>query len=418
MKLTYIIMCIALASPGITRAQSLTLEQCQQMAHDNYPTIKHYRMVEEARDYTVSNASKGWLPQVSVSAGAYAFTDILNPSEQMKLMGIDTKNYAASGMLSIKQSIYDGGQIAAGKHIAEAQAEVEQRQLDVKMYDICERVEQLFFGILTLDEQLKQNRLLQADLGVSTKTVESMMRNGIANQSDLDAVNVEQMKAEQQADALTVSRQAYLRMLAVFVGKDLPEATSLQKPATTSLPDKAAWGQQRPEMSLFTSQNTLLDAQRKQLDSRLRPTLGFTGMGMLHTKVSDMVHEGLLLGGISLSWNIGALYTRKNNIRKLSVQRQLNESNRETFLFLNRLQNEGASGNVTVLRKKIDKDKAIVQLRERIHATNEKKAALGTESVNELIRSVNAVSMARQQQALHELQLLQELYRAKTLNNQ
>lgn len=126
------------------------------------------------RDYTVDNAAKGWLPKVSVQAGAYAFTDIVNANEQTQQMGFDMKNYLASGMVSIKQSIYNGGQIAAGKEVAKAQAEVQKRQLDVTMHDINERVEQLFFGVLTLDEQLHQNSILQKDLAVNSKPMPSL----------------------------------------------------------------------------------------------------------------------------------------------------------------------------------------------------------------------------------------------------
>lgn len=176
------------------------------------------------------------------------------------------------------------------------------------------------------------------------------------------------------------------------------------------------WGLQRPEMSLFDSQNQLINIQRKQLNSRLRPTVGLVGMGILHTKVSDIVHQGLLMGGISMSWNIGALYTRKNDIQKIEIQRQQNDNNREIFLFNNRLQNEETDGNILSLRKQLAKDTQIVILRENIKQTNEKKVKLGTETVNELIRSINAVNMARQQQSLHELQLLQAIYHSNTIN--
>lgn len=74
--------------PLLGFAQSLTLDECQKMAHDNYPAIKQYGMVETLRDYNVSNATKGWLPQVNVQAGAYAFTDIINANQQMEQIGI------------------------------------------------------------------------------------------------------------------------------------------------------------------------------------------------------------------------------------------------------------------------------------------------------------------------------------------
>ena len=403
--------------PLLGFAQSLTFDECQKMAHDNYPAIKQYGMVETLRDYNVSNATKGWLPQVNVQAGAYAFTDIINANQQMEQMGFDMKNYMASGMVSVKQTIYDGGQIVAGKEVAKAQAEVQKRQIDVSMHDVNERVEQLFFGVLTLDEQLRQNGILQKDLGVSSTTVKSMIKNGLANQSDQDAINVELMKAEQQADALSASRKAYLKMLGVFIGKPLSENTKVEKPAMTLPAAKDSWGLNRPELSFYASQNQLLDTKRKQLDTRLRPTIGFMGMGLLHTQVSDMVHNGILLGGINISWNIGALYTRKNDIHKIEVQRQMNDSQKETFLFNNRLQNEDADGNIQSIKRQLTKDAQIVTLRENIRQTNEKKVKLGTETVNELIRSINAVNMAKQQQSLHELQLLQAIYHSKLINN-
>ena len=413
-RLSTFLMCLAM--PLLSQAQSLTWEECLKLAHDNYPAIHQYGMVESMRSYTVSNAAKGWLPQVSVQAGANAFTDIIDATEQMRQMGITTKNYVASGMVSVKQPIYDGGQIAAGKAIAEAEACAEQRRLDVTMHGVNERVEQLFFGVLTLDEQLKQNALLQSDLAVSLATVNSLMKNGLANQSDVDAVSVEQVKAEQQAEQLTASRKAYLTMLGTLIGKELGESASLVRPALIAAASQNDWGRNRPELSYYNAQDALINSKRKQLDARLRPTLGFTGLGMLHTTVSDRINNGLLLGGITLSWNVGALYTRKNDLRKLEVQRQQNDNLRDVFLFNNCLQNEETDGSLQSLRKQIGKDAQIVTLRENIRQSNEKKVRLGTESVSELVRSVNAVSMARQQQSLHELQLLQTIYHSKVVN--
>lgn len=397
-------------------AQTLTWDECQKMAYDNYPAIRQYNLVETLKDYTVSNASKVWLPQVGVQGGAYAFTNILDPGEVMKQMGVDTKNYVANGTISVKQTIYDGGQTAAGKDVAKAQAEVQKRQLDVTMHSVSERVEQLFFGVLTLDEQLRQNELLKQDLAVSMATVGSLKKNGLANQNDLDAVEVEQLKADLQAEELAALRLAYLKMLGVFIGKQLDADAKIVKPNSALPTARDAWGTFRPEMTYYEAQNAVLDKQRKQLDARLRPTVGFVGMGMVHSRVSDLVHNGMLLGGISISWNIGALYTRKNDLRKLDVLRQQNENMRETFLFNNRLQNEETDGSMQALRQQIAKDAQIVSLRERIKNANEKKVTLGTETVNELIRSVNAVCSARQQQSLHELQLLQAVYHSQTIN--
>ena len=413
---------LAMALSASLSAQAISLKECLQMAHDNYPAIKQYQLIEQTRDFTLENAAKGWLPQVSASAGAYAFTDIIKANEQMARMGIDTKNYMANASVVVRQNVYDGGQIAAQKDVAAAQSEVQKHQLHVSMYGINERVQQIYFGILLLDEQIAQNELHQKDLSTSEKSIRSMMKGGIANQSDLDAILVEGLKLQQQKDAFLASRQAYLKMLGVFVGKDLQESETLEKPILNLCKSVKSVGdsvvcENRPELQYYASQNLLLDAQRKQLDTRLRPTVSLFGMGMLHSKVSDMVNNGILAGGISLSWNIGALYTRKNDIRKLDLQRQLNDSQREVFLFNNRLQNEQENGTVASLRKQIAQDEEIVRLRESIRSKSDRKVQLGTESVNELVRDINAVNLARAQKAMHEIQLLQEIYKLKNINN-
>ena len=86
-------------------AQTLTLEECKQMAHDNYPDVKQYNLIEQTRAFTIENASKAWLPQVSASVNGLAFTDIMDINEQMKQAGVDMKNWVAAGSLMINQNI-------------------------------------------------------------------------------------------------------------------------------------------------------------------------------------------------------------------------------------------------------------------------------------------------------------------------
>lgn len=399
------------------RSQTLTLGECLRLARENYPAVRQYGLIEQSRGYTLANVSKGWLPQVDVSAGGYAFTDIIDGGSGLGRMGLDMNNYLAAGSVSVSQPVYDGGQIAAQRKRAEAESEVEKARLDVSFHAVDERVEELFFGILLLDEQMKQNRLLQDDLGVSLKGMESRMKNGVANQSDIDMVKVEILKARQQNEQLESSRKAFERMLSVFIGRKAGAALSLEKPKAEAAP---AWSEslvRRPELNFYAMQNALLDSKRKQLDARLRPTVSAFATGMAHSQITDAVNNGLMLGGISLRWNIGALYTRKNDLLNLDLERQRIDSQRATFLFNNRLWHEQASGSAEALRRQLKLDGEIVSLRESIRKQSEKKANLGTESANELVRNVNAASQARLQQALHELQLLQEIYKLKLINN-
>lgn len=115
--------------------------------------------------------------------------------------------------LQLDQVVWDGGNIRARKEVTRATSEVD--KLEVDMYAINERVTQLFFGILLLKEQLKQNQLMQEELQRNYDNVTAYVKNGIANQADLDAVKVEQLNNIQQRHTLEATYRAYGKMLSL-----------------------------------------------------------------------------------------------------------------------------------------------------------------------------------------------------------
>lgn len=394
----------------------LDIDQCHDMARQQYPLIKQYGLLEKSEAYTLSNAMKAFLPEVKFSFGANGFTDPINSSPKTDAMGMgDMKNYLLNGSIQISQLIYDGGAISAQRKLIKAQAEADKKQLDVRLYEINQRVNQLYFGILMIDEQSKQLKLLQNDLTLSLNTVQSLMNGGLANQSDVDAVKVEQLRAVQQESSLRTSRKSYIQMLGLFIGKALDEKTTLDKP--TPLPLSKPQGVLRPELSYFAAQQNLLDTQRKSLTARLLPQLSAFAMGMYHNKVLDMMKPAMLAGGITLSWKISPFYTRKNDLRSIETKKSMINQERETFLFNIHLQNEKEQSVVEDLREKLKQDDEIIRLRENIHNVSVTKVQNGIQTINEMLRDVNAVNEARQQKSIHEIQLLEAMYQLKNINN-
>lgn len=392
-------------------AQPLTLERCKQLARDNYPSIRQYDLIRQSESLTLSNATKAWLPGVSVSAIGVGMTDVLKPSPLGEM-----KNGLYGAMVMVNQKVYDGGAIDAQRQLARAQSEVDRRALDVQMNNLNERVEQLFFGILMLDEQMAQVGLLLEQLALSEKSVRSWMQHGLANESDLDLVAVNQVQAEQQRLQLVELRQTYANMLGYFIGHSPLDASAdaalqLVRPEAKIVGGfQPLFAEQGATLSMFAAQESLLQAQRKSLDARLRPMVGIFLTGAYHNRLMPIVRESNLMAGVSVSWNIGALYTRKNDLSSLANQRQQIGLQRETFLFNNGLQQRQAYGEISSLRQQMQLDDKAVNLQESILEKTQRRVALGTESVNELMRQVIAVSTVRQQRAVHEIQLLQATY--------
>lgn len=62
-------------------------------------------------------------------------------------------------------------------------------------------------------------------------------------------------------------------------------------------------------------------------------------------------------------------------------------------------------------------DNEIIRLRTNIRKSAEAKVANGTLTVTEMLRELTNENLARQNKALHEIQLLMDLYQQKHLTN-
>ena len=323
-------------------------------------------------------------------------------------------------MLELQQKIWDGGGIRMQKKQTIAEAEVEKEKLNVDMYALNDRVNDLYFGILLLDEQIKQNTLLQDELERNYRQITAYVENGIANQADLDAVKVEQLNTKQKRIDLVSSRAAYLKMLSLLVGEALSPETVLEKPVPQSTVS-AVSEIRRPELALFDAQGAGLQVQEKALNVRHLPQFGLFVQGAYGNPGLDMLKNEFspyYIAGVRLSWNFGSLYTLKNDRRVIEKKRQQLDNNRDIFLFNTRLEMTQQDQAIHSLEKQMRDDDEIIRLRTNIRKAAEAKVANGTLTVTEMLRELTNESLARQSKAMHEIQRLMGIYQLKyTIND-
>lgn len=417
-------------------AQGQTLDDCQQAAEKNYPLIQQYGLIEKTTQLTVANIQKGWLPQVSAQAQATYQSDVTAWPSEMKAMmsgmGIDmrglTKDQYRVG-IDVQQTIYDGGVIGSQKRIAREQGKVQAAQNEVNIYNVRKRVNEMYFGLLLIDEQIKLNTDLQTLLAGNERKLESMTKRGTAAESDLQSVKAERLNAVQKGTELVSQKQMLQRMLSTFCGIEI---NNIQKPQV-----KADGGglmsegrglmaeNHRPELKVLDAQISVLNAQEKALNAALMPKVGvfaqgFYGYPGLNMFEDMMRHKWCLNGivGARVTWNIGALYTRKNDKAKLQLQRDMTENNREVFLFNNNLEQIQQHENIARYQKLMAQDGEIISLRQAVRKAAESKLAHGIIDANDLVREINQEHAACVQQSVHEIEMLKEIYDNKyTTNN-
>lgn len=394
---------------------ALRIDTCYARAARNYPLIKQYDLIEKTKEYTISNANKAYIPQLSITGiGAYIISGI--PSITMpNAPAPEKKDIQFIGIAQLNQTIWDGGATHAQKKIAKADAAIDKATIDVSIFQLHERINQLYFGILVIDEQLKQLEILMENLNRSLKKIKLTMDNGIAYQSDVDEVKAEILVATQRKSEFLFTRKGFVEMLSFMTGTPFEGDVQLEKPLI--LESYQTLTGNRPELKLYAEQTNLIDASASFDKVKLMPKVGVLAAGILIESGISFGTEtinSLALAGLSLSWSTAGLNTfwlnkkvQKVNIEKISTQK-------ETFLFNNALQLKQNASDVEKQKAIVQTDGEIVSLKNKIRASYQLKYDNGLCSMNDLINAINKESEALRNQALHQVQLLLSVYTYKT----
>lgn len=427
MKRNFLLFC-SLFIPFLLTARSLTLDSCLSKALSRYPLVRQYDLITKTAEYNLSNANHAWLPQVSLSAKASYQSDVTKIPDALgnilsTLAGrpvtfesLSRDQYQA--VVDVQQTLWDGGVTTARKKAIKSSAEVEKQKLTVDLYGLNDRIIQLYFGIMLIDAQLKQNKLLQGELAKNYKRVQVGIDNGIAQSSDADRVKVELMKTGQRQTELEAMSKSYRQMLGAFTGEEILSDTELLKPELPEVNEKAE--NKRPELLFFDAQQKTLDAQEAGVKAALLPKIGLFAQGGYANPALNMFDPGFNLfyiAGVRFNWSLCELYNKKDNLSKTDIGRKTIETQKETFLFNNDLTGKQQKNEIERLKSVLKSDDVIIDLQKNIKDATEAKYINGMITVDDLLTEITAENMAVQTRFLHDIQLYMAMYQYKYNTN-
>lgn len=404
------LLLLLFGADGASAAQ-VTLEQCMELARRNYPQIRQLNLIEEAAEYDIANVSKSWLPQLTISGKASYQSDVVEMPFEIPGFSFDLPHDQYSVVGELSQTIWDGGTSKSQKELYSAGAEVQKSQLEVSVYSINDRVVQVYLGILLIDAQLRQNDILERSLERNAGQVQACIDNGTAYKADLDMVRVSMLNCEQQKEGLLSDRAAYLEMLEKLTGISLEGQELVEPDCDAVCPDAAAVT--RPELALYDAQLRQNEAQLHQLDSKILPKFSLSlqgGIGRPGLNMLDNSFQPYYTAGIRMSWDLGALYTRRDEKQKLDVQLRTIESDRETFLFNTGISALQLRSSIDKARRLLEKDGEIIALQESIRTAGEEQYRNGTISMTDLMKRIDDEYDARVAESIHRIQLLMAIY--------
>ncbi|XVJ66100.1 MAG: TolC family protein [Lacibacter sp.] len=390
-------------------AQTYTLQQVQELARQNYPLIKQKELIQQTREISIANLQKGYLPQFALNGQATYQSDVTRvkipvPGVNIEPPGRDQYRVTAD----VNQTIYDGGLIKQQKNIQQLNAAVEEQKLEVQLYQLKERINTIYLGILFIDDQLQQTELVKKDIATGIKKVEAQVANGIAFKSYLNSLKAELLKAEQRSIELSATRSALVETLGLFINQTIAANALFKRPA---VPSFSVTGEiVRPELNLFQSQQKLFDGQYGLIHARNQPKAGLfvqggygrPGLNLLENRFAFFYTTGL-----RFNWNFGGLYTAKKEKQLIEINKKTIALQQDAFLLNTNTQLKQQQGEINKINLLIQKDDEIIDLRRKVKEASNAQLENGVITANDYLREVNAEDQARQIRILHLTQLLQ-----------
>jgi outer membrane protein TolC len=392
------------------QAERVNIDSCYLWAQKNYPLVKQFALIGKSKEFSIDNANKGLLPQFSIAGQATHQSDVTQVPVSIPNMDIPTLSkdqYKIYGEVS--QSITDIFTIKDQKAIVKNNAVVEEQKIEIELYKIKERINQLYFGILLIDAQILQNEIVKKDIQSGSDKALTAINNGTALKSTEDVLKAEMLKANQREIELKSIRKGYGEMLSLFINRSIDENTVLEKPVQQQLSSSIS----RPEMRLFETQRTSMDLQAKMITNKTLPKLSLFFQGGYGRPALNMLSnefDTYYVGGLRLNWNISSFYTSKKEKAILSLNQSSIDIQRQVFLFNSNVTLKQQNSEISKLQEFIRTDIEIIALRERVKNATKTQLEFGTATTTDYINQVNAEDQSRQNQLIHEIQLLLAQY--------
>jgi len=396
---------------------SITLEQCYQLAETNYPLTKQRELIEKTKEYNIDNITKGVYPQLNINGSGTYQSDVTKfaisiPGVNVNVPSIPKDQYKLYGEVS--QTLTDFGINKRRREISATDAAVQQENINTQLYALKDRINQLFFGVILIDGQLEQNDLSKKDIQTGINNVQARINNGTDFNSNLNKLKAQLLQVGQRDIDLKASRKAYTDMLSLFINKMVDESTTLEKPNVPILSDSIS----RPELNVYNLQTSSYLQQEKLTKRNLYPKLDAFFQGGLGqpspVNFFSTNLSGYYIAGLRLSWGIGSLYTYKKDLLINKNNRDIVESQKNTFVFNTQLSLKQENADIKRYEQLIQSDNDIINLRQSVKQSSAAQLQNGVITANDYLTDVNAEAQSRQDRVLHEVQLLMSQYNHKT----
>ncbi|MEI7422857.1 MAG: TolC family protein [Prolixibacteraceae bacterium] len=415
MKRVLFLLLLFIAGHGYGQVSSINLDDCYRLARENYPRLPDTKRQKEISDLRIQNIGTSWNPQLNLNGQATYQSEVTKVNVPLPGVTIPSPSRDQYKVyLDVKQTIYDGGASEASRSVEKSSLAADLQNLEVELYAINDKVNQLYFNILLMKENEAIIRLKLSILDERIKILESGFRNGLVTSRDLELLKAERLLTEQQISEIHSEKIALLGTLGILTNQSLNENTTLAEPVLKEKSKEIS----RPELKYFELLGNKLDKSSQLLQKTRSPKLfgfGQAGYGKPGLNMLKSTFDSYYLVGLGVSWNITDWNLTSRNRKILEVQKEIVGSQKSAFdqnLSISLFKANEAINKVDQLLK-IDGD--LVTLRNKIAKNSASQLENGTITSADYIVDLNAATQAGINQKSHMVQLYYAITNYNTL---
>ncbi|MDA3893221.1 MAG: TolC family protein [Salinivirgaceae bacterium] len=406
-RLFIVAMVLFLSLNGFAQ-NTISLQMCHDSATANFPLANQKAKLQEIDQLKLDNLSSKYFPSINLVGKASYQSEVVSisiPIPGVSIPEMPKDQYSAN--IEINQLIYDGGNIKAAKNLNQQSTLVEVQKVEVDIYKIKEQINKLYFQCLLLQENQGILTLIHETIIEQRKVLSSAVKQGMVLESELDNLNAELLRLEQQSIELESASEQVIKAIGILACIDIDKDAELAVPSFNKDTEAQLF---RPEHQLFLNQAQLLDASIELTQRKRMPTLGAfanLGYGKPGYDFFNADLHGFYMVGAQFKWNIYDWGHTKKEKQQLTIQKLIIEDNKDAFNKNLNISINESKNRQQKLKQLIVKDRDIIALQEKISKRSADQLKNGTKTSADYLRDLNAEKQARINLESREIQLLQ-----------
>lgn len=408
MKKISIISIFALAVNLLSAQGSFTLEQCINAAIETHPLSKQNELLANSSNLQNRIYDIAVLPTVQLNAQATYQSDVTSipiSLPNLSLPSLPHEQYKAT--VDVNELIYGAGVYKQQKLIENDNLAINMSKTESDLYQVKERVSQLYMAVLLADKNLDVINAAGDELKNRLGKVESGIKNGILLQSSADVIKVEILKNQQRLIELKALRKSLLEALTVLTGISFDENSVFTSPAPAP---ELNYMNNKPEFNTFRLQQNRLEHMQLLSKKKLYPKLlgfGTAGYGNPALNMFDIDGQFFYLVGVKLNWTIWDWKQSRYESEMFGVSKDMISLQQQALDRTLKAQWVQYFTEIEKYNELIKTDNSIIKMRNDILKSAASQLENGTMTGTDYVTEQNTNMQAELSRNLHEIQLMQ-----------